>query len=115
MVIVRFAQIRPECPVIIAMYGNVNHSWIIVERTLRRLSMMDVPVDDQDAFGRAVVERTLSSHGHIIEKAISVEFSLHGMMARWPDYGHTVLAASVQDVVEQFDGTADGQQGQFER
>lgn len=77
--------------------------------------MMHIVVDNQDALQLVRLESMLCSQRHIIKIAITIEFGLHGMMARRSYYGHAILRLPQQQLVHQLYGRAAGQERQPKR
>lgn len=82
-----------------------NSPRIIVKHPLRSLSVVDVPVDNQDPLQSTLIERMLRRNCHVVEEAVPIVLGLHGVVTRRPDDGHSVLHTPLQNCIDQLDRT----------
>lgn len=61
---------------------------IVVEHLLRGLSMMYVPVYNEDSLRRGRVQQVLGGYRHVVEKTIAAIFGFHSMVSRWSGKRH---------------------------
>ncbi len=54
---------------------------VLIENILRAVAVMDIPIDDEHAFGRMFVARISSGDGHVIEQTKAHAYCSAGVVA----------------------------------
>lgn len=90
------------------MQRNVENVRIVVRQFLRAVAVMDVPVDDGDASDVAMLLQVLRCDGHRVEVTEAERFPT-GMMTRRSNESEAVLQPSIENVLGQFNGIANGE------
>jgi len=93
------------------MGRKIEDPWIGVESVLCSVSMMDVPVYDQDPLKGEMVDGIIGANGHVVKETESHGPISFRMMARRPHQGKTVFQVSIPDRLDQLAKAPGGQEG----
>lgn len=113
-VCIRLSQVGPEAPVLIAVPGEVKDAGVILKDILGALTMVDVPVNDEDPVQSMFLLGMLGCYGHTIEHAESIGGGPLAVVPRRPHQGETVAHNSRHHCIHQLQSSPCGQPGTVE-
>ena len=93
------------------MDGEIKHSWIVIKRPLRALTVVDVPVHYQDllyTFRQCVS----GANRDVVEVAVAADLVEHGVVARRAQDAEAVLDLAGEDGVGELHGATRGELGE---
>ena len=84
-IVIGFPQMRPGVSVFVSVNGKVKHSRIVVKGILGPVSVVHVPVDDENALNAQIVDRVLRGENGVVEITKTAEVRLHGVVSGGSD------------------------------
>src|SRR4030042_940523 len=92
------------------MSGEVKDTWGFIERVLRAIPMMDIPVHDQNLLERKILNGISGSDGHIVEEAKTHCPVSFRMVTRRSHESKSIIQFSLHDRLDQLQKTSSGHQ-----